>query len=310
MRAAAHKHIATPWNVPMRHPSALWFAILILLAACGPQTADTGQDSGALPALDQTTPAAPTDEQVAARVNGVAISRATYEEAAAQRTQGASPQDVPLLRAQVLDALIEQELIRQAAAQADIRISDAEATAELLKIKGAMPSKAAWEEYLRLNQLSEEDFLAAQYDALLTQRLRDLIFADLNGPILQVQARHILVKTEEEAKSILAQLQNGADFGALALQFSQDTSTRAEGGLLGWFTQDELLDGRLAEVAFSLEVGATAGPIPSSLGYHILQILDRQERPVEAERLAVLMESRYNRWLESQWRAAQIELAQ
>jgi len=280
------------------------------LSACGPQASDSAQqqDEGAQVAPPQTTPA----DDAIARVNGVVISRTAYEQALAQRTQGLSlqPQEALMLRARLLDSLIEQELIRQAAAQANIRVSEAEAMAELLKIKGAMPSKAAWEDYLRLNQLSEADFLAAQYDALLTQRLRDSIFADLEGEVLQVQARHILVKTEDEAKSVLAQLQNGADFGALARQFSQDASTRDDGGLLGWFTQDELLDGRLAEVAFTLEVGAIAGPVPSSLGYHVLQVLDRQTRPVEPERLAVLMESRYNRWLEAQWRAAQIEIIQ
>jgi parvulin-like peptidyl-prolyl isomerase len=280
------------------------------LSACGPQASDSAQqqDEGAQVAPPQTTPA----DDAIARVNGVVISRTAYEQALAQRTQGLSlqPQEALMLRARLLDSLIEQELIRQAAAQANIRVSEAEAMAELLKIKGAMPSKAAWEDYLSLNQLSEADFLAAQYDALLTQRLRDSIFADLEGEVLQVQARHILVKTEDEAKSVLAQLQNGADFGALARQFSQDASTRDDGGLLGWFTQDELLDGRLAEVAFTLEVGAIAGPVPSSLGYHVLQVLDRQTRPVEPERLAVLMESRYNRWLEAQWRAAQIEIIQ
>ncbi|MCS6836373.1 MAG: peptidylprolyl isomerase [Anaerolineae bacterium] len=277
-----------------------------LLVACGPQAAGSTSQEGAAPA--QTALA----DDAVARVNGVVIPRTAYEQLVAQRTQGLNllPQEVALLRARLLDSLIEQELIRQAAAQANIQVSEAEAMAELLKIKGAMPNKAAWEDYLRLNQLSEADFLAAQYDALLTQRLRDLIFADLSQEVLQVQARHILVKTEGEAKSVLAQLQNGADFGALARQFSQDASTRDDGGLLGWFTQEELLDGRLAEVAFSLEVGATAGPIPSSLGYHVLQVLDRQQRAIEPERLAVLMESRYNRWLEAQWRAAQIEIVQ
>ena len=292
---------------------------MLFLSACGGQTSENAVNPPTASDLAQSSPSvpdatAPSDISnsvstgVIARVNGVDIRQDQLDRTLNLLAQGAPSAELRLLRDQAIDALIEQELLRQAALTLGIRISPEEANAELLKIKGAMPTKTDWTNYLQMNGLDEADLLAAQYDALLTQRLRDSLFSDLNGNLPQVRARHILLRSEDEAKQALTQLQNGADFGALAQRVSADTSTRDVGGDLGWFTREELLDGQLAEVAFSLELGAIAGPIPSSLGYHIIQVMERAERGVEAERMAVLMETRYNNWLQQQWQTATIEI--
>jgi parvulin-like peptidyl-prolyl isomerase len=102
-------------------------------------------------------------------------------------------------------------------------------------------------------------------------------------------------------------LRAGEDFATLASSVSIDLTTRERGGDLGWFTVDELLDKRLADVAFSLQPNAIAGPIATRIGYHVIQTLEFSERPVEPERLALLKRNIYLNWLDEQFQKATIE---
>ena len=147
----------------------------------------------------------------------------------------------------------------------------------------------------------------AVLEQLITSIVRDNLFVGLNGDVEQAHARHILVATESEAAAALTQLQNGANFEELARTMSVDNGTRATGGDLGWFTRDELIDPRLGEVIFSLQVGAIAGPIPSRVGYHIVQLIETGNRPIEPERMGVLMDAIYTTWLGEQLAVATIE---
>ena len=101
-------------------------------------------------------------------------------------------------------------------------------------------------------------------------------------------------------------MRNGA-FETLAQELSIDVTTKDRGGDLGWFTANELMDERLSDVAFGLEPGQIAGPIPTLIGYHVIQVIERAERPVEPERLPLLMENVFMSWLDGQFRAAIIE---
>lgn len=243
----------------------------------------------------------------AARVNGQPIDRADFTRALARWQQDPSITDVQALQGQVLDALIEQELIAQAAQTMGISVTDEEITAEIGRLRESLGSDAAWTEYLTLNGYSEDEMFQAQRDALLTQRVQDVLFAGLDGQIKQVHARHIVVATEAEANSIMDRLRAGEEFEALASTTSIDLTTRERGGDLGWFTIDELLDKRLADVAFSLQPNAIAGPIATRIGYHIIQTLEFSERPIEPERLALLKRNIYLNWLDEQFQKASIE---
>jgi len=144
-------------------------------------------------------------------------------------------------------------------------------------------------------------------DTLLTQRVRDHLTAELQGEVEQVRARHILVRTEDEARQVLQRLQNGERFADVAADVSIDLTTREQGGDLGWFTRDELLDPRLAEAAFNLQPNEITGPIATRIGYHILQTLEKGVRPVEPERMTMIQENLYLNWLAEQIRSANIE---
>src|SRR5690606_21794865 len=92
----------------------------------------------------------------------------------------------------------------------------------------------------------------------------------------EVNARHILVKTEDEAKAIISELDAGKDFAELAKAKSED-SNKSDGGDLGWFTKGRMVP-EFEEAAFALEKGAyTKAPVKSQFGYHVIKLEDRRD---------------------------------
>ena len=123
-----------------------------------------------------------------------------------------------------------------------------------------------------------------------------------------VHARHILVDTMEEADRILAQLQASADFGTLAQAYSQDTSTRDNGGDLGFFPRGILVAPEVERAAFDLQPGQFSGVVTSVLGYHIVQVVERDPaRPVTQDNLRLLQDRAVQEWVEGLWSQAEVE---
>ncbi|MDR3420506.1 MAG: peptidylprolyl isomerase [Xanthobacteraceae bacterium] len=93
----------------------------------------------------------------------------------------------------------------------------------------------------------------------------------------EVHARHILVPTEDEAKTILAQLKGGADFATLAKEKSKDPGA-SEGGDLGYFTKEQMVP-EFADVAFRLDKGQISDPVKTQFGWHIIKVEDKRIKP-------------------------------
>jgi peptidyl-prolyl cis-trans isomerase C len=93
----------------------------------------------------------------------------------------------------------------------------------------------------------------------------------------EVHARHILVPTEDEAKAIVVELRNGADFATLAKEKSKDPGA-AEGGDLGYFTKEQMVP-EFAEVAFKLDKGQISDPVKTQFGWHIIKVEDKRTKP-------------------------------
>ncbi len=112
--------------------------------------------------------------------------------------------------------------------------------------------------------------LKAKYDELIKQA----------KPVEEVHARHILVKTEAEAKDIIKQLDKGADFEKLAKEKSTDPGSGESGGDLGYFTKDKMVP-EFADVAFKLDKGKyTETPVHTQYGWHVIQVLDKRDQPL------------------------------
>ena len=89
----------------------------------------------------------------------------------------------------------------------------------------------------------------------------------------KARARHILVSTQQACEDLKAQIEGGADFGALAAQHSSCPSGK-QGGDLGEFGPGVMVK-EFDDVVFSGEVGKVHGPVKTQFGYHLLEITSR-----------------------------------
>ncbi|MBL8102797.1 MAG: peptidylprolyl isomerase [Anaerolineales bacterium] len=133
---------------------------------------------------------------------------------------------------------------------------------------------------------------------LLETKLKEVITADIAPTQLQVWARHILVADEQAAKDIIVRLQNGEDFATLAKELSTDTGSGAYGGDLGWFGSGAMVP-EFEDAAFALKNPGdiTTEPVKSDFGYHIIQLIAKQERPLTADQLENAKQKAFADWL-------------
>ncbi len=103
-------------------------------------------------------------------------------------------------------------------------------------------------------------------------------------PQIEIRASHILVKTEEEAKEIIKQLEGGADFATVAKEKSIDKGSGENGGDLSWFTKDTMVK-EFSDAAFAMQRGDVSKvPVKSQFGWHIIKITDsRMQTPAPLE---------------------------
>ncbi len=257
------------------------------------------------------------DQPLAARVNGQPILLEEYEKEvarfeAAMIAQGydlsseEGQQMMAQTRLQILESMIDQVLIEQAAAREGVTVSEEEIEAEVqanVDLKGEEEFKV----WLEANDMTMEEFRATVRAQLLSTAMFEQVTAAAPTSAEQVHVRHILLEKEEEARELLHQLQGGGDFAALARLYSQDESTREQGGEMGWFCRG-LLAPEVEEAAFALEPGQLSEVVHSQFGYHIIQVLEREaDRPLSAEMLHSLKAQIFRRWLQEQREAATIE---
>lgn len=98
-------------------------------------------------------------------------------------------------------------------------------------------------------------------------------------PTEEVKARHILVESEAQAKELIEKLNGGADFAALAKEFSKDTSNKDQGGDLGYFTKDTMVKS-FANAAFAMNTGdVSKTPVKTQFGYHVIKVEGKRIAP-------------------------------
>jgi hypothetical protein len=133
--------------------------------------------------------------------------------------------------------------------------------------------------------LTEEDLQLIVLNNLYQNALYDLLTADVPAEQEQVWARHILVETEESANQLLADLESGSDWAELALEHSLDTSNSENGGDLGWFSFETMVT-PFANAAFAVEIGEISNPVESDFGWHLIQVIGHEMRPLSAQQYA------------------------
>jgi parvulin-like peptidyl-prolyl isomerase len=252
------------------------------------------------------------------------------------------------LTTQMLDEIVNEELIVQAAEEAKIEIEPSEVNAAMDEIKkqnnlddAALAKALAEQGYtlstykqdlrrqlLRLRAVNQlvrprvnvtDDDVRARYDQM--QRRSEAISA--------VRLAHILVKVPEKpteqqlaaakdkAAQAISRVKAGEEFAKVAAQVSEDTSTAASGGELGWFERGSL-SAEWEPIVFAMEKGDVRGPISGPQGLHVFHVtdikrtdmkpFDELKEQIKGDLSRREMDKQTQQWLEELRKKAYIDL--
>ncbi len=243
--------------------SMLRTSLIILMTATAGLMA-TGCDKKAdEPAKQEASKEA---SKVIASVNGQNITEGDYQSYLQLRQQQVGPiPDKDKERKIVLDEMVEKSLLAQKAINDKID-QDPEVSALIKHVREEILVQAVKRKLLRDAPITDDD---------VKKRFEQEV---ANTHKTEYKVRHILVKDENEAKEISAQLKKGGNFAKLAKEKSMDTQSGKNGGELGWINQGMVVPDFFNAV-MKLKKGATSEPVKSDFGWHIIKIDD--ERPLK-----------------------------
>ena len=188
-------------------------------------------------------------------------------------------------------------------------------------------------EKARAEKLDQTDDFKARLDFILDRELHNTYFkkhvidavtdADVKArydkevkalpPVEEVRARHILVKTEDEAKTVIKELGEGKDFADLAKAKSTDPN-KSDGGDLGYFKKGMMVPD-FETAAFAMKKGdVSKEPVKTQFGFHVIKVEDKRVAPppafdqVKDQVRQVVFRDKYMEMLKSSKDAAKIEI--
>jgi len=235
----------------------------------------------------------PTPEPLAVIVNGEGITLADYQDEL-RRFQDANPNYSGDAQSFVLGDLINQMLLAQGAQEAGFEVDEAMLETRLTQLIDGVGGETAFSDWLEANHYTIESFKRALSRAIASAWMRDQIASSVPQEMEQVHARQILLADMNQAIEVVAQLESGKDFATLALVYDPIAM-----GDLGWFPRGYLADAKLEEAAFNLQPNEVSDIIETSMGYHLIQVIERDPaRPLEPDALLVLQQKAVANWLE------------
>ncbi|MCP1773226.1 peptidyl-prolyl cis-trans isomerase SurA [Neisseria perflava] len=259
------------------------------------------------------TPAVAADihasDSIAAVVDNDIITQRQLSQAvaAARRNVPKGTQiDDTELRKQVLVQMVNRSLIIQAGKRRNLSASEAEIDAVIARnpsLKNA--SKAQRREIaddIIIDKVRQQAVMQnsrvsdAEVNAFIASAKQQGVTLPEGEPLRQYNAQHILIKADSDnaavaaestIRKIYAQARSGANFDALARQYSQDGSA-SDGGNLGWFS-DGLMVAPFEDAVHKLKPGQISQPVRTQFGWHIIKLNDVREggTPEERQRNAV-----------------------
>lgn len=239
----------------------------------GSKTVDTPATEAAQSAATEvakTEPAAEAvhgaDDPVVAKINGKPVYRTDvmdFIKTLPPQMQQADPKAIfPMALEQVISGKIVDEKAAAANLDNDPAVLKRMAMAKTQIIRAVYAENA-------IDKGFSQDLVKKTYDDIIKGMPK----------VEEVHARHILVDDEAKAKDIISKLAGGAKFEDLAKEFSKDKSNSATGGDLGYFAQTDMVK-EFSEAAFALKANEfTKTPVKTQFGFHVIQSLDKRERP-------------------------------
>lgn len=229
--------------------------VLLALAACSkPAATDKPADVAAAPAKPPLV-----------TVNGKALSEQLFEEYAKVLARKPASELTAAEREQIKENLVRVSLIAEQAEKEGLT-KDPEIATRLELSRLQLLQQAAAQKYLKENTPTEAE-LRAEFDEQITSL-----------PLIEYQARHILVSSEDVAQKIVQQLKGGNDFATLAKRLSSDKQSGQKGGDLGWFGPRDL-DPQITNAVAMLKKGeVTSTPVQTQYGWHVIQLQNTRDR--------------------------------
>ncbi|UCC86233.1 MAG: peptidylprolyl isomerase [Anaerolineales bacterium] len=315
----------------------LGLVLILLSAGCGtsrsispvtesaplasPVQAPVGTDVSSPAATSEADGGSSQDGRpLAARVNGQPIFLDVYQQHVVQTEQALRDQGLILegeagqaqlaqVRQNVLNGLVEQAIIEQAASAAGIVVTDDELEATVQESITLGQGQQSFDQWLAENDMTMQEFRDTQRSQLLASKMIEHVTALVPTTAEQVHARHIRTSELDNAQALLDELRSGANFAALAQQASEDVSTAPNGGDLGWFPRGvPLMPPAVVEAAFAMNPGEVSDVLESEQGYYIIKVEAREmNRPLTPEMLLYVRQKAFENWLFEQWENAVID---
>jgi peptidyl-prolyl cis-trans isomerase C len=230
--------------------------------------------------IAQAAPEKP-EPRTLVKVNGEAVKETHFLIYRAQRG-GNDKQLDQQAQLGLLNELVNTVMIAQAAAERGLD-QHPELLAAMEIARYRILAEAAVEQHLKDNPVTDQE-LSKAYQAK---------YGD--NKLTEYKARHILLKTEDEAKAVIADLDKGGDFIALAKEKSTGPSG-ANGGDLGWFGQGSMVKPFGDAVAEMKKGSHSAKPVQTRFGWHVIKLEDsRDQAPPKLEEVKAELTQQLNR---------------
>jgi len=279
--------------LPKFYPAGLVVLATLLLSGCSGLTPVLSLPS---PTPTQPLPSTPSETPLplALSVNGEGITQAEFN-AELARYQAALGKTANLEQATkaVQDDLIDNLLLEQGAQGYKFSVDEALLDSRIAALTAQLGSANALTAWESAHGYSDESFRQSLRREIASAWMRDQIIASVPTTAEQVHIKQILLYNADDAQSVLAKLQAGADFNALAAQYDPVGQ-----GDMGWFPRGYLPEPAIETAAFALQVGQYSAVIQTQVGYHILLLLERDPaRPLSPDALLTLQQNAVQAWL-------------
>lgn len=204
------------------------------------------------------------EDRVLATVNGDEIRQSDVDRVLETLPPQARSMPPQVIMPMVLDQVISGKVISQQAYSQNLQ--DDPEVKEVLKHAE--------------ERIVQSIYLNRQVEERLTPERVEEAYQDWraeNPPQPEVEARHILVASEEEARKAIERIKGGEDFAEVAREVSTDRAAAAQGGDLGYFTREQMVE-PFADAAFAMEPGGLSEePVQTQFGWHVIEVTGKRE---------------------------------
>lgn len=280
------------------------FVLILTISACGeitPEITATELPSSTISPTSTMTPPppSPTPIPLAATVNGEEITLQEFE-AELSRYLSAKGEDNNLEEAEmveiVLDDMVNQILLAQGAENLGFELEPEVLNVRRDVLVETRGGEMEFENWLLENGYTQQSFDKVLVSAIKGAWMRDRILEDVPISAEQVHARQILLYNSDQADQVLSELNSGREFATLLAAYEPVTQ-----GELGWFPKGYLPHPAIEEAAFDLQPGEYSQVIETSVGFHIIQVMEREsDRPLSPEARLVWQERALKDWVAMQ----------